>query len=473
MKRLCFFAALQTVFMGVLAQSDFSQEDWVRQHVFVLASDSLAGRETKTVYADMAAQYIKQQLENIGFDVEFQYIDDKRTQKNVIAILEGSDAGLKNEYIVIGAHYDHLGINSRTNAVFPGADDNASGVAAVLDLSRMLYAKKDSLKRSIIFAAFDAEETGLNGSTHFCNIYKQKNIKLMLSIDMVGYLKASNELQIKGVKMVRNHQNYFDNIAWDNSYKLSLRPFDRFIIGGSDHDPFAEQKIPALMVTTGTKESPCHKPKDSASLIDYNGIVLITNYLEKLITNFANSENIVFSEKSGMKYQSYNRFLFGVTVGVGSNRHYYPKGNVTGKTAPAYSAGVFGSFPLNFALSIRVDANYLYNNAKRKEGTMAYHTLDIPLSIVLAPSISSKRKEIEPSLRIGGFYHFNFLEKTKFDNEAIHPFTKHIVGLQYGIELRVYNITMGMHAEYGLNNLFKSMEKTTPQAYLFKVGYVF
>ena len=469
------FTILCLLFMGLYAQSDFSQEDWIRQHVYTLASDSMAGRQTGSIYADKAAQYIKQEFENIGFKADFQYFSNQSTQKNVIAILEGNDAVLKNEYIVIGAHYDHLGMRERDTGkvvYYPGADDNASGVAAVLDLARMLYAKKDSLKRSIIFVAFDADETGLNGSTRFCHIYKQKNIKLMICLDMVGYLKASKELQIRGIKMIQDNQKYFNDITWDNSYKLTLSSFDRFIIGGSDHDPFAGREIPALVVTTGIKSSPYHKPKDSASLIDYNGIVLIDNYLEKVITNFANAEEIVFSGKIGIKHQSYNRVLFGVTLGKGSNQHYYPKGNMTGKTASAYSAGIFCRVPLNFALSLRADANYLYNNAKRKEGTMTYHSLDIPLSFVIGPS-NSHRKTTEVNLRLGGFYHFNFGEKMKFSNKAHYTFTKHVFGLQYGLEMRLYNIVVGMQAEYGLNNLFKGFEKTTNRSFLFNVGFVF
>jgi len=135
--------------------------------------------------------------------------------------------------------------------------------------------------------------------------------------------------------------------------------------------------------------------------------------------------------------------------------------------------GIFCHVPLNYALSLRADANYMYNNAKRKDGTMTYHTLDIPLSFVVGPSISGRRKEAEFNLCLGGFYHFNFGEKTKFSHEAILPFTKHVFGLQYGIEMRLYKIVIGMQAEYGLNNLFKVSEKTTNQNYFFKVGFVF
>ena len=122
----------------------------------------------------------------------------KDSLNNIIMIIPGSDPQLKNEYIVLGAHYDHVGIKG--GKVYNGADDNASGSTALIEIARELYAHRSELKRSVIIAAFDGEEEGLFGSKEMVKMLGKDidKVKVMLSIDMVGWLSANDALIIEG-----------------------------------------------------------------------------------------------------------------------------------------------------------------------------------------------------------------------------------------------------------------------------------
>jgi hypothetical protein len=203
---------------------------------------------------------------------------------NVIGILEGRDDTLKNEAIVIGAHYDHLGrggqgslaVNSAD--VHHGADDNASGTAAVIELARY-FAKEKINKRTLIFVAFSGEEEGLIGSKYYVNnpVFPLEKTVAMINLDMVGRMK-DDKLTVGGMgtasewsEMVkRRNEIYFDN---DDGYgvgkKMNLQ-FNDDGFGPSDHSSFYGKKIPVLFLFTGTHDD-YHKPSDTADKINYGG----------------------------------------------------------------------------------------------------------------------------------------------------------------------------------------------------------
>ena len=164
-----------SIFLSVNAQSTLRER--LKQHVFTLASDSLQGREAGTEFARMAADYVVAQFTEIGIELFFENsflqqfgqnnAQNSHSFQNVIGIIRGNDADLANEFIVVGAHYDHLcALNGN---IYNDADDNASGVAMLIELARMLKEYQRKLKRSVILVAFDAEEIGLLGSTYFVN----------------------------------------------------------------------------------------------------------------------------------------------------------------------------------------------------------------------------------------------------------------------------------------------------------------
>ncbi|MDD4575526.1 MAG: M20/M25/M40 family metallo-hydrolase [Bacteroidales bacterium] len=204
--------------------------------------------------------------------------------QNVIGIIDGTDPVLKNEFIVIGAHYDHLGYggygsSSRspdTIAIHPGADDNASGVAVMLDLAKRLQANKSKLKKSVVFVAFGAEELGIIGSKEFIKaaLINPTKIKTMINLDMVGRLNEEQRLQIGGTGTALEFDEYIDNV--NKKYKLLIQKNpDGY--GPSDHSSFYSEKIPVLFLSTGAHQD-YHTIFDTEDKINYLGVAKISNF---------------------------------------------------------------------------------------------------------------------------------------------------------------------------------------------------
>ncbi len=244
---------------------------------------------------------IDKQLKKNGtysFDVKTQIraavhyrIVNCKTQ-NVVALLPGNDTRLSGRYIIVGAHYDHLGMGgyesgSRkpdTIAVHNGADDNASGTAGVMELMEYLASIRDSLGRSIIFVNFGAEERGLLGSKYFVEHLPvpKDSIDLMINMDMIG--KNKYEASFMGVGTARELPDIFHSLTLpDNTLKIKTV---KQAFGGSDHASFIDAGIPAIFVYASTGEG-YHTPEDDPQYINYDGEALILDYIAELIKKVA------------------------------------------------------------------------------------------------------------------------------------------------------------------------------------------
>ena len=245
----------------------------------------------------------------VGFKVN---LVKKQTEAyNVIGILEGNDAQLKNEAIIIGAHYDHLGKGGQgslavnSTEIHHGADDNASGTSALIELARQ-FAKEKKNKRTLIFIAFGGEEEGLLGSKHYVNnpVFPLNKTVAMINMDMVGRLK-DNKLTIGGIGTANEWNDIYKTTLYDktansnnNSYNTETKittqsnaavlipKFDLQLnqdgFGPSDHSSFYGKQIPVLFFFTGTHED-YHKPSDTADKINYGGLLKITNYVAEIV----------------------------------------------------------------------------------------------------------------------------------------------------------------------------------------------
>ena len=185
----------------------------LKSHVDALADDTFEGRAAGTRGGRAAAGYLRRHLASLGLEgggEDGRFAQPFRNGcQNLLGIIPGSDPILKDEFIVIGAHYDHVGYGSRSNSYGPtgyihnGADDNASGTAALLELAEAFTVQPS--RRSILIAFWDAEEQGLWGSKHFISnpTIPIENIKLALNMDMVGRLR-DNKLTIYGTRTWAN-----------------------------------------------------------------------------------------------------------------------------------------------------------------------------------------------------------------------------------------------------------------------------
>jgi hypothetical protein len=211
---------------------------------------------------------------------------------NVIGMLEGSDPQLKQEVIIIGAHYDHLGrggegsgsLAPTSGEIHHGADDNASGTAGVLELARLFTAQKP--KRTIVFMAFGGEEEGLLGSNYYVNhpLLPLANTVAMINMDMIGRMK-DRRLVIGGVGTAKEWRERLAADT-DKSFQLTLNE-DGF--GPSDHSSFYAKQIPVLFFWTGTHND-YHKPSDTFDKINYDDQVLILKMVARIVNQLDASD---------------------------------------------------------------------------------------------------------------------------------------------------------------------------------------
>jgi len=252
-----------------------------------------------------------------------EIVRETANTRNVIMVLPGDDEKLKNEYIILGGHFDHLGMggpgsSSRavdTIGVHHGADDNASGVAMMLELAEKFAMTKGSHKRSIVCIAFTGEEEGLLGSKHFVDDpgIDLSKVNAMINLDMVGRLNETNNLQVSGVGTATGFKELIYSKSDTSVIKLILSDEG---YGPSDHSSFYGKNIPVLFYSTGAHLD-YHTPADTYDKINYEGMVKISGLIFNMAKELASSNTRLQFKESGPKVEpgrAYRRK--GVTLGI-------------------------------------------------------------------------------------------------------------------------------------------------------------
>jgi hypothetical protein len=226
---------------------------------------------------------------------------------NVVAYIPGTDPILKNEIVVLGGHFDHLGYGGASSLepdpkpkIHFGADDNASGTALSLSLLKTFSSKKN--KRSMIFVFFNAEESGLLGSKHFVSSWSRYsanygNIIAMLNFDMVG--RFDKVLTVMGLGSAFEWDTHLKKITQGissgrNPNMLLPTTFQKTAVDSSDHSSFINEKIPALFFTTGA-HGDYHRASDTSDKIRFNEMIKLEYYANKLTTELANGLKLTFN----------------------------------------------------------------------------------------------------------------------------------------------------------------------------------
>jgi hypothetical protein len=252
-----------------------------------------------------------------------EIVRESSNTRNVLMILQGEDPQLKNEYLIIGAHFDHLGMggsgsSSRavdTLGVHHGADDNASGVAMMLELAEKFARTKGSHKRSILCLAFSGEEEGLLGSKHFTEEpgIDLSKVNAMINIDMIGRLNESMNLQVSGVGTAEGLKDLVYAKSDTSVIKLTLSDEG---YGPSDHSSFYGKNIPVLFYFTGAHLD-YHTPSDTYDKINYDGMVKISDLIFTMASELATARERLKFKESGPKAETvrYGRKK-GVTLGI-------------------------------------------------------------------------------------------------------------------------------------------------------------
>lgn len=229
----------------------------------------------------------------------------KKRTANVIAMVEGTDPVLRNEYVLVGAHFDHLGYGGMgtgsrrpdTMAIHNGADDNASGSAAIAEIIEKIAS--EPFRRSVIYIAFGAEEMGLLGSKYFTEnpVTELNKIRFMLNLDMVGRLGADKVFTIGGVGTSPEFKTIIENLIPVYGFKPTLSQEG---YGPSDHASFYAKNIPVMFLFTGVHED-YHTPADDAEKINYEGQKLIADFAFDVLKDIANRENFIQFTEAGPK----------------------------------------------------------------------------------------------------------------------------------------------------------------------------
>lgn len=309
MKKTLVFLVLIFIYQASFSQTDVTENE-IKAHILFLASEQNAGRYPGTKANRDVVNYIIKDFKGHGLlPLEKNYQQkfkahlrvaqgepEKPLAKtcNVVAFLEGNDPILKHEYIILGAHYDHLGMggpsskSDKKNTIHYGADDNASGIATLLEIAEKVAANKKRLKRSVIFIAFGAEEQGLLGSQYFVDnpLVPLSQIKLMINMDMIGRLNEANHVYMNGAGTFPGGVEFMQQLG----DSLRLTPIVHAgSVGGSDHVSFFKKDISVLGIHTGAHPQ-YHRPEDTVDLINISGQKQVSDYIYKALMTFTATE---------------------------------------------------------------------------------------------------------------------------------------------------------------------------------------
>ena len=285
----------------ITAQKDFSSKEEVAEIMNFLASDELQGRETGSEGIAKAANFIETSFKENGIAPYFSSYRDTlvnfdQPAFNVVGFIEGNDPLLKKQFIIIGAHYDHIGTLAEENgdSIANGANDNASGTTTVLELARYFGATHDN-RRSIIFALFSAEEKGLVGSKHLAQKLKAQNLNLyaMLNFEMVGVPLAGRnyDMYVTGYRN-SNLAEICNRYAKEKLVGFLPSAADMNLFQRSDNYPFfTEFNVPAQTFCTFdfTNFNHYHKVGDENALMDFDHMASIINKSIPVLKGIANS----------------------------------------------------------------------------------------------------------------------------------------------------------------------------------------
>jgi hypothetical protein len=475
MKRLFLSLTILALSFAVFAQN---QQQRLEENLYYLASDSLRGRLGGSDDARKAAEFIVKQYEAMGLQPFYSsgYLQPftnnllgmGRTYNNIVAWIPGSDPALRDEYIIIGAHYDHLGV--KNGKVYNGADDNASGTVSIIEIARQLSQQKDKLKRSVIFINFDGEELGLLGSNYMAErLAKEKRIKkvcLMMSVDMVGWYKQSGKLILQGSGTINKGDKLLKDAAELLGVKLKLKRYETSVFTATDTQGFAEKGVPTLAVTTGVK-SPYHKPEDDPELIDYQGLSTVTDYLSRLTLQVSNDEMFRSSGRVAKKHQVNPKgFEMGIDLDLGSSWLHAPRGSaMDGRSRFAFDAGLTFQYNFNW-FALRLDAMYGWSLAKYPHSSDFYNRSKLyyqeAFTFPLWAVFQSKTKIGLIHADIGLYYSRLCKGGILHEHPSWGYVNRNQFGLNWALGVRLYGLDMSVFWRYQFNPIANSTATDVP-----------
>jgi len=261
-------------------------------------------------------------ITGVRLSIDLEVEKEIATGFNLIGLIEGADPELSKQFVIIGAHYDHLGEGGPESAagissgvIHPGADDNASGVAAAVQIARWAAAQRASLGRSVMVCLFSGEEVGMLGSLAFIRStpVATGDIYCMLNLDMVGRLRE-DQLYVACLDSAAEFAPLVSGAA--ANHQLTVVPGSGAASLGGDHLAFIQNSIPALFLFTGP-HADYHRPSDTADKLNYGGLVQVVGFGEQLVHELSTLDPpLTFVAPEGMPIGEVKRVPRSVTMGT-------------------------------------------------------------------------------------------------------------------------------------------------------------
>jgi hypothetical protein len=271
----------------------------LKRHIETLADDTFEGREAGSRGGRAAGVYIGKELQKLylpgaGEDQGY-YQSFDGLSRNVLAWIEGSDPLLKREVLIVSAHYDHVGYGNQQNSYGPvgrihnGADDNASGIAGLLEIIEALVQLRPAPQRSILFAFWDGEEKGLLGSQYWIDhpTVALDRVACVLNMDMIGRLRGER-VEVYGTRTASGMRQLFSRA---NAGEGLLLDFTWEMKANSDHHTFFARGVPAFMLHTYLHED-YHRPSDDADTIDFDGVQRVARVVFHAVRELADAPRL-------------------------------------------------------------------------------------------------------------------------------------------------------------------------------------
>jgi Zn-dependent M28 family amino/carboxypeptidase len=269
--------------------------------VKTLASPEMEGRRGEG--ARKAAAFLIEEFQRLNLEPLFQgqFVQEipssqagRLQGRNVGAILRGSDPAVRDQWVIVSAHYDHLG--RKGDVLYPGADDNASGVAMMLEVARAMMGSARRPRRSVAFIGFDLEEAGLFGSRYLVAHppFPIEQIALFITADMIGRALGGiceTHVFVLGTEHVPGLRPWIDKAAKDKPLTIGLLGSDLLVLNRSDYGPFRNRQVPYLFFSTG--ENPrYHSPDDRPETLNYPKLTAISRVIHEVTVTASNAPEV-------------------------------------------------------------------------------------------------------------------------------------------------------------------------------------
>lgn len=457
MKKIFTLFACLVAFIAVADAQNL--ESTLKHHVQVLSADNMRGRGFGTPQIQDAANYIKNQLKEVGLGTyDFHVtVSDINPEANKVSKLDFVipitafytiiySPNASNEYTLLSTNFGGLGVDTIKNyeIIKSSADVGASNTALTIELAKYFATHKDKLNKNLVIFFSEYSDKDAQNS-FFAKNFSKGSIDMAFTIDAIGYLGTDPD----------EMQYYYEisNAIKDGSkilHPILLKDVDLPTSVSTDNGFI----FPSILV--GSNES-LYVYDDNADSLNYPMMAKLTTQLENVITTFSNTKIVIdtTTEKESSYNDMFNAMLeknisyFGINLMIGNSFHYYTEGRMTGKTAMSYSAGIFYKWQVANSWALKLDANYERSYANRHDGWYKSNVLSVPLSIMWTKGY----KGFEFFLGVGPYYDYLLSANLAGEDVSWDDFNRYEIGWQWNISFRISHFTMGYYTKNGFTNM--------------------